>query len=141
MKNLEKDLKSLSFARPPKWLRARTLIAAQNAYAEVARKRRRRTFLIAAVAAVALFTVMAHFLASAIGLFGYGNRRNGFRATPFSPFAPGLSEPDDDASGRELIERRKREKRERERLAEEEKKKKEATEEKPRPESKQEVRD
>lgn len=68
MEDLEKQLSELKLAKPPQWLKARAMVAAQNGYAGVARRKRYMTIFAAAAAAVMLVVVTGgHF----IGAFGF----------------------------------------------------------------------
>ncbi len=66
MDNFEKDLKTLSFAPPPRWLKARTLVAVQNASEPLRRRKRLVNMLWMAIAAAMMLAMIGHYIASAL---------------------------------------------------------------------------
>jgi hypothetical protein len=72
VQDLEKDLSKLKFAQPPKWLKARALVAAHNAYGGVARRRKYFTIAAAVAACVMIALVVSFQFLGAFGLLARG---------------------------------------------------------------------
>lgn len=70
MQDFEKELADLKFAKPPKWLKARAVLAAQTGHESVARRHKRLTFAVAAVAAVMFVALVGQHILGAFGLMG-----------------------------------------------------------------------
>lgn len=72
MQDFEKELSKLKFTQPPRWLKARALLAAQNAYSGVARRRKYYTIAAAAAASVMIALVVSFHFLGAFGLLARG---------------------------------------------------------------------
>ncbi len=74
MEELERDFERLKLAQPPKWVKARAMMAAENVIARQTRRTRYRCYAVAAVAAgisvVAVGGYVADLLAGVMGQSG-----------------------------------------------------------------------
>ena len=86
LENIERQLARLRFAKPPQWLKARAVVAGQNAYAEAMRRRHRLTVLVVAAAAAVLIGVFGHYLVQTAGMLTPAAPET-VRATQIDPFA------------------------------------------------------
>jgi hypothetical protein len=84
MDDLEKDLKDLQFAEPPKWLRARVVVATQTVCARQNRVRRIKTLIVMAVAAGLILATLGHYILSALAPFT-GGAPSPVKASPIEP--------------------------------------------------------
>jgi len=87
MEDVEKKLAEMRFAEPPKWLKARVAVAAQDAAARQARSRKIKTTIWAAVAAGVLLAILINYIAQSLS--AVGGRPSPVRASPVVPL-PGL---------------------------------------------------
>ena len=90
MEDFERELRNLDFAPPPRWLKARALVAAQNSGLRVARRRRLLTYAATAAAAALVLFGIGRYLLSSFGIIKPGGAPNAHQAAPFSP--PGQQE-------------------------------------------------
>ena len=88
MERLERELKTLRFAAPPKWLRARVIVVAQNAHIEVLRRRRRMTILAVAIAAAVLLAAVGYHILIAVGVITSNAPGPARQASPLVPALP-----------------------------------------------------
>ncbi len=120
MENLEKDLKALDFAQPPRWVKARCLVAAENALTKQARRDSYKSVAIALVAAGVMIAVAGTYIADFIApVIGGRERRvtspyhepgaNGMHLVPLPGEALGTWGPDTmDADRRDDRDRERR---------------------------------
>ena len=100
MEELERDMEALEFATPPKWAKARALVAAENVLRRQARKSRMRYMMVGVIAAgisiVAVGTYVADMIAPLISnkgpsfSFAPSGHRNLMGDTP-GPMPPGTA--------------------------------------------------
>ena len=84
MDDLEKELENLQFAEPPRWLRARVVVATQTVCARQNRVRRIKTLIVMAVAAGLILATLGHYILSALAPFT-GGAPSPVRASPIEP--------------------------------------------------------
>jgi len=98
MEELERDMEALEFATPPKWAKARALVAAENVLRRQAQKSRMRYMMVGVIAAgisiVAVGTYVADMIAPIISnrgpsfSFAPSGHGNLMETTP-GPLPPG----------------------------------------------------
>ncbi len=69
MESIERTLESFTWAKPPEWLKAEALLAAQNETIRQRTRRRLQAVLVAAIAAGLLLAAVGHFVANIIAPF------------------------------------------------------------------------
>ena len=84
MDDLEKELENLQFAEPPRWLRARVVVATQTVCARQNRVRRIKTLIVMAVAAGLILATLGHYILSALAPFT-GGAPSPVKASPIEP--------------------------------------------------------
>jgi hypothetical protein len=88
MDNLEKKLAGFRLSEPPAWLKARALVAADNALGRQNRARRIKTILWAAIAAGLALAMLGHYIAGALAPLT-GQKPSPVQAAPIGPL-PGM---------------------------------------------------
>ena len=93
LENIERQLARLRFAKPPDWLKARAVVAGQNAYADAMRRRQRFATISIAAAAAVLVGVFGHYLVQTAGMLAPAAPPEAVRATPIDPFSGFMEVP------------------------------------------------
>jgi len=96
MDRIEKDLEKLRFSPPPRWLRARVLVAAQNASEPLRRRKRIATLVWIAIAAAVMLGVLGHYVAGILAPITGGKAPSpAVQAGPLEPLGGALDAAQD----------------------------------------------